>query len=119
MKVILNKKAMFLTINDISELRKNLNTNRAVILYFSHDNCSVCQALKPKLEKELNSTYPDIQMIHIDAKLSPQTAAEYQVNSVPVVILYLEGREFLRKTRTFSVKEIIDQIERPYRLMIE
>jgi thioredoxin 1 len=110
---------MFLKINGTGELREYLNSNRAVILYFSHEQCSVCKALKPKLEEALNRTYPDIQKVHIDAKLSPLLAAEYQVNSVPVVLLFLEGREFLRKTRTFSVKELIDQIERPYRLMIE
>jgi thioredoxin 1 len=110
---------MFLNINETAELRDYLNTNRAVVLYFSRDHCSVCKALKPKLEEELNGKYPEIQKVHIDAQVSPQTAAEYHVNSVPVVLLYLEGREFLRKTRTFSVKEFIDQIERPYRLMIE
>lgn len=110
---------MFLIINETGKLREYINANKAVIVYFSHEHCSVCKALKPKLDEALSETYPHIQKVYIDIKLNLQFAAEYQVNSVPVVLLYLEGREFIRKTRTFSVKEIIDQIERPYRLMIE
>jgi thioredoxin 1 len=97
MKGSLNKPAMFLTINDIAELREYLNTNRAVILYFSQEHCSVCKALKPKLNEALNGSYPDIKNVLIDTKLSPLLAAEYQVNTVPVVLLYLEGREFFGK----------------------
>jgi thioredoxin 1 len=111
--------AMFLTINSIPELREFINSNRAVIMYFSHEHCSVCKVLKPKLDEALTEAYPEIKNVYIDIKHNPQFSDEYQVNSVPVVLLYLEGREFIRKTRTFSVKEIIDQIERPYRLMIE
>jgi thioredoxin 1 len=110
---------MFQTINNITELREYINANRAVILYFTHEDCSVCKVLKPKLEEALTSVYPEIRNVYIDIKLNPQIASEYLVNSVPVVLLYLEGREFIRKTRTFSVKEFTDQIERPYKLMIE
>lgn len=110
---------MFKPVSSIKEFQENLIAHRAILAYFSHEHCSVCNVLKPKLGKAMTDSYPGIHKVYIDIRLNPEVATEYQVNTVPVVILFLEGREFIRKTRTFSVKELIDQIERPYRLMTE
>lgn len=110
---------MFKPVSTINEFHDNLVAHRAVLAYFSHEHCSVCKVLKPKLDKAMADSYPEIHKVYIDIQLNTDIAEEYQVKTVPVVLLFLEEREFIRKTRTFSVKELIGQIERPYRLMTE
>ena len=55
----------------------------------------------------------------IDISQTPDISAYYSVFTVPTVLIFFEGREFLRKSRNMSVAEITDAIRRPYNLMVE
>lgn len=72
------------------------------ILYFSASWCGPCKAFKPVMES-LSSELP-IQFIDVDA--SPNTAAQYNVRSVPTTIVVQNGVEIGRAVGAKTANEI-------------
>jgi len=59
-----------------------------------------------------------MEIISIDTSVDQELAAHYSVFSIPTVLVFLDGREFLRKSRHMSVDEVVREIERPYSIMM-
>lgn len=104
-------------IDNLGEFNDLLQEKEAVLAYFSHENCSVCKTLKPKLFAHFENHFPKFELSYIDIKLSPEIAAANSVFTVPVIIVFFEGKEYIRKARSMGIGEISDEVERPYQLM--
>jgi thioredoxin-like negative regulator of GroEL len=108
-----------IAIQNESDLNKIINENEAVLAYFSHDRCNVCKTLKPKLTEELTKNFPKLTQVYVDIEKLPETAAQHQVFTVPVILIFFEGKESYRKARNVGIGEITDLITRPYALLFE
>lgn len=106
------------TLNDLNELETNLKKDVALVLYFSSPSCSVCHVLRPKLMEALEKEYPAIGRYHVDIALTPEIAAHFQVFSAPTIIVFFDGHEFIRKGRAMSVDGLLEEIKRPYEMLI-
>lgn len=93
------------------EFRSVIENANFVIVYSTHQKCSVCKVLRPKLKELLSERLPLVNWIDIDTELQPEIAGQNQVFTVPVVQFFVFGREAFRKARSFSVYEVADQIE--------
>lgn len=100
------------------DIKKIIEENLAVMLYFSAPSCNVCHALKPKLVEAIESNFEKFKIVSIDTSVDQETAAYFSVFAIPTVLVFLDGREFLRKSRHMSVDEVVREIERPYEIMI-
>lgn len=100
------------------DIKKIIEENLAVMLYFSAPSCNVCHALKPKLVEAIESNFEKFKIVSIDTSVDQETAAYFNVFAIPTVLVFLDGREFLRKSRHMSVDEVVREIERPYKIMI-
>ena len=89
----------------------------AVALYFSAPTCNVCHALKPKLFAALQENFKELEIVSIDVSEDQAVAAHYSVFAIPTLLVFLGGREFLRKSRHMSVDEVVSEIARPYEIM--
>lgn len=103
---------------NIEDINRIIKENLAVMLYFSAPTCNVCHALKPKLLEAINENFKEFEILSIDASIEQEIAANFSVFTIPTVLVFLDGREFLRKSRHMSVDEVIREIERPYEVMI-
>lgn len=103
---------------NIDEIKKTLEENPAVMLYFSAPTCNVCHALKPKLFEAIKSNFKEFQIISIDTSLYQEIATHFSVFTIPTVLVFLGGKEFLRKSRHMSVDEVVGEITRPYEIMM-
>lgn len=101
----------------IEAIEQRLQSELAVALYFSAPTCNVCHALKPKLLSAFEENFPQLQVISIDISESPEIASHFSVFTIPTLLVYLDGREFLRKSRHMSVGEVVQEIKRPYDMM--
>lgn len=101
----------------VEDIKKITEENRAVMLYFSAPSCNVCHALKPKLVSAIESNFSEFKIINIDVSIEQEIAASFSVFAIPTVLIFLDGREFLRKSRHMSVDEVIREIARPYDIM--
>lgn len=104
--------------NTIENIDKIIQENPAVMVYFSAPTCNVCHALKPKLLEAIEGNFEHFKIISVDTSLSQDVAAHFSVFAIPTVLIFLDGREFLRKSRHMSVDEVIREIKRPYEIMM-
>lgn len=109
----------FRAVYELGELRGLIRNAPAILAYFSTPSCNVCQALKPKLEQLLAKAFPKIQAIYVDCATYPEIAASFGVFSVPTLVVFFEGREWLRKGRSFSLTELRTGLERPYGMLFD
>jgi thioredoxin 1 len=107
---------MFTEIKSAAELEKQINSEAAVLAYFSTGNCNVCKTLKPKVEIAIHQNFPHLNMVYVKTDEFPETAGQHRVFTIPAVLVFFEGKETIRKIRTFSVEELIREISRPYSL---
>jgi len=104
--------------NTLESIQNTLENEPAVMLYFSAPTCNVCHALKPKLLKAIEDNFETFEIISVDISQTPEIAAHFSVFTIPTVLIYLSGQEFLRKSRHMSVDDVITQIKRPYTIML-
>lgn len=103
------------SMEEVSTLIKN---NKFALIYISREACSVCHALLPQVEEVL-ARYPDVQSLHIDADDIPEVAGAYSIFTVPAILVFLEGKEMIRKARFVPVEVFEEEIARLISLSTE
>jgi thioredoxin-like negative regulator of GroEL len=101
----------------IQDIENTIKENLAVMVYFSAPTCNVCHALKPKLLEAIETNFETFKIISVDVSVSQDIAAHFSVFAIPTVLIFLDGREFVRKSHHMSVEEVIREIQRPYEIM--
>jgi thioredoxin 1 len=107
---------LFMTIHEFHLLQQ---TQPAIMLYFYNDTCGVCLSLWPRVETLMQKNFPEIKLIRVDAANSRELAGQLRMMSIPGILLFLEGKEFLRANGLVSLQEMEDKIRRPYTLMFQ
>jgi len=102
---------------NIDTLENDIKTELAIALYFSAPTCNVCHALKPKLLTAFEANFSQLQVKSIDISETPEVASHFGVFSIPTLLIFLDGKEFLRKSRHMSVDQVVKEIKRPYDMM--
>ena len=103
----------------LEELQTTIRTEVGVLLYFSGENCNVCHALRPKFKEVFDKEFPQLKQIYLDAHENAEISAHYQVFSVPTMIVFLDGREFVREGRAVSLHQMTEKLSRPYSMMTD
>lgn len=101
----------------IQNIKNTIEENIAVMVYFSAPTCNVCHALKPKLVEALEENFDIFKMVSVDISQEEDIASHFGVFSIPTVVIFLDGKEFVRKSRNMSVYELVKEIKRPYEIM--
>lgn len=101
----------------LEEVKKLIDEEVGVLLYFSTPTCNVCKALKPKIIEEFEKNFPLIKLIFIDSTVLPEVAANFQVFSVPTMILFLDRKEFAREGRNISISAFVSKVSRVYEIL--
>lgn len=101
----------------IENIENTIKENLATMVYFSAPTCNVCHALKPKLLEALDANFKEFKIESVDISVEEDIAPHFGVFAIPTVLVFLDGKEFLRKSRHMSVDEVISKIKRPYEIM--
>lgn len=104
---------------NLEELQNTMKSEMGVLLYFSGENCNVCHALRPKFRELFDAKFPEIKQIFLDSEEYREIALEYQVLSLPTILVFLDGREFIREGRMVSMQKLEEQLARPYSMMFD
>lgn len=108
---------MFVEIESFEEFLKLKESEPALLAYFSTEACNVCKVLKPKVNELIRSEFPKIKLAYIKSDILPEVAAQNQVFAAPTILVFIEGREYIRKSRNIGISELQREIERPYSMM--
>ncbi len=104
------------TKNDIEEV---ISTGEPVLIYFSGENCSVCQILKPKIDELIPQNFSKMKTYEVKADLYKEIASSFSVFSIPTILVFFDSKEFFRKGRNISISQFINELKRPYTLFID
>lgn len=74
-------------------------------IYISRPGCTVCHAVLPQLRILLDQ-FPNITLAHINADDVEEVAGRFSVFTVPVLLLFIDGTEFLREARLFILNSL-------------
>lgn len=99
--------------NEIIDLIKN---NNMVVIYFTGSMCGACEIIKIKIE-DILKRFPKIKSGEINVEKYLDIAAKHNVFSVPIFLLYIEGKESIRLGRNLDLLELELNIKRYYEMI--
>lgn len=91
-------------ITNILEAQEIINQNDITLVYIGQENCSVCHSLKPQVQRIMKD-FNEVKQIELDAIMTPTVAEAFQVLTVPVILLFIEGQEYLRRARALNTSD--------------
>lgn len=101
---------------DVDQFKKYLQEKPVVLAYFSYPQCTVCKALRPKVEA-LGASYDQVDFLYVDTHQNRQLAGQYSIFAAPTLVIFVEGKEYKRLSRHFSITDIHAFLERIFSLM--
>ena len=88
-----------------------VNSDKTVLVDFFGTWCGPCQTLMPILKEVKDEMGDAIKIVKIDIDKNPALATQYQVRSVPTMILFNKGESKWRKSGVLPKNEILRVIE--------
>lgn len=90
-----------------------INGDTPVLVDFTAVWCGPCKMMKPVLEELHHRKGNKLRIIKIDIDKSPVAAKAYNVQSVPTLILFQQGKQLWRQSGVIqagALEKIIDQL---------
>ena len=76
-----------------------------VLADFYSDSCIPCKRMSPVLA-ELEKEDPGVKLVKLNINFGAETAAEYEVTSVPTLVFFRDGKEVRRVTGAVKKAQI-------------
>ena len=99
------------TVQSVEALNRLARENDMLLIYFGGENCGVCSAMHPKLERMLER-YPNVTAVELNIDTNPEMAAAFQIFSVPAVLLLVQGKVTVREAGILSFTTLEQKIAR-------
>lgn len=93
-----------------------IKDNLISIVYFSGATCGACDAIRDKV-LHIIKNYKEIKFTEINAVENKEIAASYDIFSLPILLLFVNGKETLRVGRYFDLLDFKNSIDRYYNLI--
>jgi thioredoxin 1 len=102
---------------NVADVRSKVDSQPAVLVYFKNDNCAPCLVLRPKVKELLDKSFPIVEMIVVDTVEQPEFAGEFHVFANPTLLVFFDGKEYIRKSKYVAIPELKSEIGRLYDMM--
>lgn len=103
----------FYELTSIDAVNKFINEQPLSFLYITMPDCSVCYSLKPKVQ-ELMEKYPKIALGSVIAQEVTEIAGLLSIFTSPVLLLFVEGKEYIREARIVHLDLLNEKINKIY-----
>lgn len=87
-----------------------LKSDVPVLADFNAGWCGPCRAMKPMLE-ELAETNPGYKIVSIDIDAEDELAEDYDVSSIPCLVVFKDGEEVNRSVGLIAKDAIAELVE--------
>lgn len=83
-----------------------INEERPVLVDFYADWCGPCKMMAPVLQEFSKEMADRVKVIKVDVDKNPQAAAAYQVQGVPTLILFQQGKVLWRQSGAMPAHQL-------------
>ena len=90
---------------DVAKQRQSVE-----VLDFTGKGCSTCIILDKALE-EVIPKYKDVKFVKIDVDENENLTKQYEILSIPTLILFKNGKEIWRKNGSISKREVVRELD--------
>ena len=101
----------------MDEINAIIENEEAALIYFSTPTCNVCKVLKPKVAELIQESFPKIMLYYVNIEEAPIISGQLRIFSIPTLLTYFDRKEFIRKSRNIGLRELEEELERPYGMM--
>ena len=91
-----------------------INSEKPVLIDFFATWCGPCKMMHPILEELHSLTGDKARIIKIDIDKNPQLAAEYNVRSVPTLMIFQKGEKLWRASGVHSAADLEAELSKYY-----
>lgn len=103
----------FTQLTSLDEIDQFILENELAFLYFTTPTCSVCHGLKPQIIDMLKG-FPEIKAAEVDVSEVKEAAGRFTIFAAPVLLLFFDGKEYIREARIVNTSELHRNISRIY-----
>lgn len=96
-------------IESIEQFHQFIQTNRLVVIHVMRNHCSVCHAVLPQIEDIVND-YSKVHFAVINQSNVEAIAGELSIFTVPVDLIFLDGKEMHRQARFIDMQDFEHQL---------
>ena len=92
-------------------LQSILNDSKPVLVDFFAEWCGPCKVQAPVLKEVKSDIGDSVRILKIDVDKSPAIAQQYQVSSIPTLILFRNGQPVWRQTGVASKQQLVNVLK--------
>ncbi len=89
-----------------------LQSNKPVLVDFTATWCGPCKMMAPILVDVKKEIGDAVSIIKVDVDNNPQAAREYNIQGVPTLILFKQGKQIWRQSGVVPKKELVQLLQK-------
>ncbi len=101
------------------DIQNKINNAQGLLLYFYTDHCSACKQLRPKVQDLMETKFAKMEQLYLRSNDYMELCSQLGVFSNPTLIVFFEGKEYMRWSKYVSTNEIENGLERLYKMVFE
>ncbi|MEM9671806.1 MAG: thioredoxin [Bacteroidota bacterium] len=94
------------------KFKQLIQSDTPVLVDFSAEWCGPCRALAPILKEVKSTLKNEVKIVKIDVDRNPQLAGQYQVRSVPTLMLFQHGKMKWRQSGVVQAKQLLGVLKK-------
>lgn len=96
----------------VAVFEKQLTSNGQTLVHFSAEWCVPCRRMEPVLEELKHKRGAGLHMLKVDVEKNPALTAHYQVQGVPVFMLFVNGKQVWSEAGAQSLPQLEEVLDR-------
>ena len=106
-KALIQEKGM-----TVEEFQKKISQkDKLVFVYFNASWCMPCVKLKPEIAELEKETKAFCEVLQINTDDNPKVAEYYEINSLPMFVIYKDGKKLWENIGALSKTQLQSKIE--------